>query len=122
MLNLLAWCYEVFFLAAVCGKIPHADVHFEGGLGDLLCVLILFGLIISHIIALGIMAFKVSKPVYFLILLVIVSIPMADMHFTAARGNASNDYMAMGNLVGLYYDSEKKSIWNERNKEKSRRI
>ncbi|WP_418698439.1 hypothetical protein [Bacteroides sp.] len=52
------------------------------------------------------MVFKVSKAVHFLIPLIIVGIPMIDMHFTAARGNESNGYMIMGNYVGLYYDSE----------------
>ncbi len=107
LLNLLVWGYEVFFFIAVCGVIPHTDVHFGGGLGDLLYVFTLIGLIISHIIALSIMVFKVSKTVHFLIPLVVVGIPMIDMHFTAAKGNKSNDYMVMGSLAGLYYDAEK---------------
>ncbi|MCD8092888.1 MAG: hypothetical protein LUF01_08690 [Bacteroides sp.] len=107
LLNLLVWIYESFFLVAVCGAIPHAEVHFGGGLGDLICVFVLMGLIIGRIIALSIMVFKVSKAVYFLIPLILVSIPMIDMHCMAARGNESNGYMMMGNYVGLYYDSEK---------------
>lgn len=117
LLNLLVWGYEIFFFIAVCGGIPRSQVHFGGGLGDLLFTLILAGLILGHIISLSIMVHKVPKAVFFLIPVTIACALMTDMHLTAARGNDSNNYTAMGNSVGLYYDSEQVYLRNKRQRE-----
>lgn len=108
LLNLLVWCYEVFFFAVVCGALPHAQVHFGGGLGDLLFVFMLAAMIVVHIIVLSIMSYKTSRAALFFIPLGIVLFPLAGMHQAAARGNESNDYMTGGNCTGLYYDSAQK--------------
>lgn len=104
LLNLLLWCYEVFFFVAVCGGLPYAKVNFGGGLGDLLFVFILAALILGHIITLSIMSYKTSRAALFFIPLLVVLFPLVDMHQTAARGNKANGYMKAGNSTGLYYD------------------
>ena len=106
LLHLLVWSYEVFFLAAICGLFPHAQVHFGGGLGDLLFFFIAIALVVLHIIVLCIMVYKVKKTAWFLIPLIFVFLPLVTLHETAARGNRYNDYMTGGNFTGLYYDRE----------------
>lgn len=106
LFNLVVWGYEIFFLAAVCGALPHASVHFGGGLGDLLFVFLLAGLILGHIIVLSVMAYKISIPWLFLIPAGLALLLLLQMHLTAARGNEENGYMTAGNCTGLYYDAE----------------
>lgn len=112
ILNLLVWYYEVFFFIAVCGALPHAQVHFGGGLGDLVFMFMLIALLLAHIIALSIMSYKTSRAVLFFIPLLIVLFPLVEMHLTAARGNQYNDYSIGGNCTGLYYDSIRE--WDKR--------
>lgn len=106
LLNLAVWGYEIFFFAAVCGALPHASVHFGGGLGDLLFLFLLMGLILGHIVALSIMAYKTSRPGWFLLPAGFAVLLLVNMHLTAARGNEENGYMTAGNCTGLYYDAE----------------
>lgn len=117
ILNMLVWCYEFFFFIAVCGGLPHAMVHFGGGLGDLLFVFILAALILAHIITLSIMSYKTSRAVLFFIPLLVVLFPLAGMHETAARGNKSNGYMTAGNCTGLYYDATGENEKQQRQRE-----
>lgn len=105
ILNLVVWCYEMFFFIAVCGGLPHTQVHFGGGLGDLLFLFMLIGLILVHIIMLSIMSYKTSQAALLFIPLAVVAFPLLGMHGTAAWGDKDNDYMTAGNNTGLYYDA-----------------
>lgn len=105
LFNILACGYEIFFFAAVCGAIPHAQVHFGGGLGDLLYFFILILLIPAHIITLLILIYKVKRAIWLLVPLVVVFFLLSELHSLAARGNWHNGYMVGGNFAGLYYDA-----------------
>lgn len=117
ILNLLVWCYEIFFFIAVCGGLPNASVNFGGGLGDLLFVFALIVLMLAHIIALSIMSYRTSQAVLFLIPLAVVAFPLVGMHGTAARGDEHNGYMTGGNSTGLYYNAKAYSERIERQRE-----
>lgn len=106
VLNLLMWAYEFFFMVVVCEGVENLRVDFGGGLGDLFYIFMLTGVVLLHIVLLAICTYKHLQSVYFIILVCMPILPLAKMHWDAARGNEANGYMTGGNSTGLYYDAE----------------
>ena len=106
VVNLLVWAYEFFFLAVILGGIKGLNVHFGGGLGDLLYTILLTGMVLLHIISLTVFAYKRLRILFFLILVCLPINLLIMMHLDAARGNEENGYMTGGNCTGLYYDAK----------------
>ena len=106
VLNLLMWAYEFFFMVVVCEGVENLRVDFGGGLGDLFYIFMLAGVVMLHIVLLAICTYKHLQSVYFIILVCLPILPLAKMHWDAARGKKENGYMTRGNSTGLYYDAE----------------
>lgn len=106
VLNLLIWAYELFFTIVVCDGVEGLNVHFGGGLGDLIYLFILVGMALLHIVLLAIFTYNRLHTFFFVILMCMPVFPLMLMHVSAARGNEENDYMISGNCAGLYYNSQ----------------
>lgn len=106
VLNLLMWAYELFFTIVICDGVEGLNVHFGGGLGDLLYVFILVGMALLHIVLLTIFTYKHLQTIFFIVLMCMPVFPLTLMHLNAARGNEENNYMISGNYAGLYYNNK----------------